>query len=397
MTAPERIRCLSVTPIFPGAERPEEGVFVLKRLSALPAHVDVEVVRARPWFPLIDRALAHLGPRARTERVAGLTVHDLRFFYTPRYGKQRDGARLARALLRFVRERGVPFDLLDGHFAYPTGHAAVRVAEELGLPSVVTLRGTMPAYLRDARRGPIVETLRRATKVIAVSSSLAEVARQAAGADLDVSVIGNGVDPELFGPGESVAARGRLGLPAHARILLTVGGMVPRKGAHRVIETLPALLTRHPDLLYLVVGGGGVEGDFEQELERRIDRLGVRPHVRLCGRVDPSVLADWYRAADLFVLATANEGWANVLQEALACGTPVVTTDVGGNAEVLGGPSHGLLVPFDDSGALERAIDAALATRWDRSAISAFGLGRDWRAVGREVAEVLAAALAVRR
>ena len=74
-------------------------------------------------------------------------------------------------------------------------------------------------------------------------------------------------------------------------------------------------------------------------------------------------------AADVFVLATRYEGWANVLLEAMACGLPVVTTRVGGNEEVVSSDQLGILVPFDDRQSLESALDDSLTRCWDRDAI----------------------------
>jgi teichuronic acid biosynthesis glycosyltransferase TuaC len=82
--------------------------------------------------------------------------------------------------------------------------------------------------------------------------------------------------------------------------------------------------------------------------------------------------------ADVFVLATRNEGWANVFLEAMACGLPVVTTDVGGNAEVVCRPELGILVPFEDPSALEHALAEALRRKWDRAAIVAYARANSW-------------------
>lgn len=343
----------------------------------------------RPWFPGIGLMKPHLGGGLRPqERRLEVEISDLRFPYVPGVFKTLDGPSLGRTLGRWIARSGQSFDLLDGHFAYPTGFGVVRAARALDLPSVVTLRGTMPGYLRDGRREPILETLRGATRMIAVSTSLAEAAREAAGADLDVRVIGNGVDTGLFRPGSAEEARRALGLQDRGPVLLTVGGLVPRKGVQRVIEALPTLRKKHADLVYLVVGGASAEGDFRATLEARVAELGLESVVRFEGPVAPERLPDYYRAADTFALATANEGWANVLQEALACGTPVVTTDVGGNREVVGGEERGRVIPFGDAAELQSALLESLETRWDREAIATWGMRRDWRHVGEEVAAV---------
>ncbi len=395
---PAPVRVLSITPVWPSVAAPEQGAFVRERLRRIGPPFRLRVVRARPWFPL-PVAPRSRGPRCLVELPDGEPpVVDLRFLSVPRVLKGLDGCLLHRALeaaLPRLAAGGGP-DLVDGHFAYPTGFAGVRLARRLGVPSLVTLRGTIVPYARDpARRRRIVEALQGATRIIAVASFLADVA-VSLGADRQrIRVIPNGVDADRFRPGDRGEARGRTRLPSDRRILLTVGGLVERKGAHRVVEVLPELARAFPDLLYVVVGGGGAEGNFEGALRRRIRELDVEDRVRLAGSVAPAELPDWYRAADAFVLATSNEGWANALQEALAAGLPVVTTDVGGNREVVPPGSGGYVVPFGDSRALRDALAEALSGAADRRAIAAFGGRRSWDAVAREVEAVMREALDV--
>ncbi len=385
---------LSLSTIFPSAVAPAQGVFIKERLKALQSLHVLEVWRCRPWCPGLRwlREEARRGFPSR-ETVDGLPVRDLRFPYVPGAFKTWDGVGLARTLSKALR--GSPFrpDLLDAHFAYPAGYAAVRVGKRLGLPSVITLRGTFPSYLRDGRKGRIREALLGATRVVAVSQSLADEARRLAGPDLDCRVIPNGIDTQLFRPGDSHEAAGRLSWSDRRPVLLTVGGLVPRKGAHRVVRVLPRVLERYPGLLYVLVGGGSVEGDFRRDLEAMVRDAGLQDHILFAGERPHGELPDFYRAADVFVLSTSNEGWANVLQESLACGTPVVTTDVGGNREVVGGEDCGLVVPFDDDDSLASAILEALDRSWDRGVIAERGRRLDWNDVAAKVSAVFEEAL----
>ena len=100
--------------------------------------------------------------------------------------------------------------------------------------------------------------------------------------------------------------------------------------------------------------------------------------VRFLGPMAADRLKEPLSAADVFVLATRNEGWANVLLEAMACGLPVVVTDVGGNREVVADPDLGVVIPFDDHQALVNAIAQALNKEWDREAIRAHAEANTW-------------------
>jgi glycosyltransferase involved in cell wall biosynthesis len=136
----------------------------------------------------------------------------------------------------------------------------------------------------------------------------------------------------------------------------------------------------HPDLHYLIVGGGSPEGNLEQALREQVAALGVDQRVHFLGPIAPDELKWPLSAADVFVLATRNEGWANVFLEAMACGLPVVATDVGGNAEVVCHAGLGEIVPFDDADALRQALARALSKDWDRQAIRAYAESNGWDA-----------------
>jgi glycosyltransferase involved in cell wall biosynthesis len=105
------------------------------------------------------------------------------------------------------------------------------------------------------------------------------------------------------------------------------------------------------------------KGDLTQFLKDMVARLGLGERVHFLGAIAPEALHKPLSASDVFVLSTANEGWANVFLEAMACGLPVVTTDVGGNAEVVCDESLGSITPFGDANALQSAI----AERWRAS------------------------------
>ena len=169
-----------------------------------------------------------------------------------------------------------------------------------------------------------------------------------------------------------------LGIPDDALVLISVGGLVERKGFHRVIDTIPSLLERFPTLRYLVVGGPSPEGDISAELRAQVGRLGLEHQVAFLGTIAPERLHVPLSAADVFVLATRNEGWANVFLEAMACGLPVVTTNVGGNAEIISAPSLGIVVPFGDRAKLEEGIGLALSSTWDRDAIISYAQSNEW-------------------
>lgn len=371
--------------LFPHAGQPNAGLFIRERMGRVGRNLPVVVVSPQPWFPL--QGLIRLfrpdyrPPAPRYEMQQGIEVYFPRFLAPPGLLRRLDGVSMALGslpLLWRLRRKG-RLNLIDAHFAYPNGYAAMLLGRWLGVPVTITLRGTEPGHVRcGALRNRVVAALQGAARIFSVSGSLRQLAVDLGVNEDKVRVVGNGVDLERFKPVARSEARHRLGLPVRAPILVSVGGLVERKGFHRVIECLPAMLEQYPELVYVVVGGPSPEGDMTGELKRQVGRLGLGEHVRFTGPMAPADLHLPLSAADVFVLATRNEGWANVFLEAMACGLPVVTTNVGGNAEVVCREGLGLLVPFGDTAALRQAIERALATAWDRQAIIAYARENTW-------------------
>lgn len=378
-------RLLVFSTLFPHPGQPHAGLFIRERMFRVARELPLTVVAPVPWFPgqsLLRRWRPHFRPDApRREVQAGIEVHHPRFLSVPGLGKRFDGVLLACSTwwcLRRLKSQQ-RFDLIDAHFAYPDGYAATLLGRWLDVPVTITLRGTEPRHLATPGIGPRVrKALSRAARIFAVSDSLRRLALAAGVPEVRTEVVGNGVDVAIFHPESREEARQELGLTMSDKVLITVGALVERKGFHRVIALMPALLRRHPNLHYLIVGGSSAEGDLRTTLEQQAHSLGVSGHVHFLGARAPGVLRWPLSAADVFVLPTRNEGWANVILEAMACGLPVVTTDVGGNREVVCAATLGTVIPFGDSEQLERALLDALARRWDSAGILAYAQAHQW-------------------
>lgn len=374
-----------VSSLFPSAVQPHAGLFIRERMFRVGRQLSMTVVAPIPWFPfqgLIRLWRPGFRPEPpRREIQDGIEILRPRFLSAPGVLKVFDGLSMALASLATVRrlKRVGRLDILDAHFGYPDGYAAGLLGRWLRVPVAVTLRGTEARHARTlGLRSLLRAALRRADRVFAVATALEQIALSLGVEKARVRVVGNGVDTQVFRPVSQREARKRLGIPDRARVLITVGGLVERKGFHRVIECLPEVRRRHPDLLYLIVGGASPEGDWSSRLRAQVAAQGLTECVRFLGALPPADLSLPLSAADVFVLATRNEGWANVLLEAMACGLPVVTTDVGGNAEVVCSPALGVLVPFGDRGALTGAIASALDREWDREAIVSYARQNGW-------------------
>lgn len=385
MVNPKTPRLVVFSTLFPHPGQVQAGLFIRERMFRVARVLPLTVVAPVPWFPLqglIRLWRPHFRPVApRHEIQQDIEVWHPRFFSVPGLFKSLDGFFLALGSLRtlFHLKKHLGFNLIDAHFGYPDGYAAILLGRWLKLPVTITLRGTEIRHARDpALRKRLVKALTHAARVFSVSESLKRLAVDLGIAEDKIQVVGNGVDTEKFFPIAKQQARDKLGLPLNAPVLISVGGLVERKGFHRVIDCLPGLLGAYPQLQYLIVGGASAEGDMRAELEAQVARLGLTEHVKFLGAMPPKELRLPLSAADVFVLATRNEGWANVFLEAMACGLPVVATDVGGNREVVCRDELGTIVPFGNQAALSTALAQALQRDWDRPRIIRYAEENGW-------------------
>jgi len=379
-------RLIVYSSLFPSDVSPTAGTFIRERMFRVAKRVPIVVVAPQAWSPF-DAAIRRWRPGFRTqaalrETIDGIDVFRPRWLSLPGVGKRFDGWLMAACTERCVRKIHAEFHAtaIDAHFLYPDGWAATRIARRLRLPVTVTIRGSKDQWLIGSpRERGLREAMERATKLFAVSQSLARNVAHALGVAVEkVQVVGNGVDTDCFAPVDRLEARRRLGLAADAKVLIGVANLIESKGFQRVIPLLPALRALYPGLVYLIVGADGAQGKLRPWLEALAREFGVSDIVRFCGAHPQKELRWFYGAADLFVLATEFEGWANVYLEAMACGLPVVTTRVGGNEEVVREPDTGVLVDWWNPQRFADAIEHGLEHPWDRGAIVDYARANAW-------------------
>lgn len=339
------IRVLVFSTLFPNAAQPNHGVFVENRLRHTLAlgELEAEVVAPVPIFPFSHPIFGRYAAFARAPRQEvrhGVEVWHPRYLAIPKVGVGVTPRLLYASALSMVRRlmaQGRRFDVIDAHYFYPDGVAAARLGRALKLPVVITGRGTDLTLIPDlpGPRSQIQWAASEASAMITVCDDLrTRLIELGAAADRTL-VLRNGVDLSLFAVGDREATRRTLNLTGFT--LLSVGALIPRKGHDLVIRALVDCA----DCTLLIAGGG----PLRSELEVLATRLGVDNRVRFLGEVPHAELPRLYGAADVMVLASAREGWANVLLEAMACGTPVLASNVNGTSEVVRAPEAGMLLP----------------------------------------------------
>jgi teichuronic acid biosynthesis glycosyltransferase TuaC len=247
-----------------------------------------------------------------------------------------------------------------GH-PYLTSLIAAKLAKRYSKPFVLTQHNTFIEYdsifdsierLNDLAIGK--ETLKEADKIIAVSNATKDYVLSLGAKPEKVKVLHNGVDLVKFRPlaGKRDEIRRKLGISKDAVVVLTVRRLVYKNGIDTLIETANIAVKKNLKIIFLVVGKGP---DFNN-VQLRIEQLGIEKNFRLTGFVKDEDLPFYYNAADFFVLPSkSGEGLPLVALEAMACGLPVIATNVGGIREILM-KDYGKLLPPNNPELLAKAI-----------------------------------------
>ncbi len=366
------MKLLTVTNLYPDNENPRHGVFVEERLKHIleDQSVAAEVLALRPGG----------GNGIRSEVRNGVRVHYLPVptlplvtnWIDPFLWQHRAKPVAAEILRRFGSSL-----IIDAHFLYPDGAAAVILGQRLGVPVVLTARGSDV----NVKCGNLIirQWVRwacgRSAAVITVSEALKKGLVDIGIERQKITVLRNGVDLDKFTPKagglEPDVKDGRLAM-------LSVGHLLEDKGHHFAIEALADI--KEADLT--IVG----EGPYEASLRKLAKSTGVADRVTFRGNVPHNDMAAMYQSADVTLLVSAREGMPNVVLESIACGTRVVASDVGGIREVVTTPKAGLLVTTRSTGELVKAVrtlQSLACTREETRAYAVENLG--WaRVVGSQ-------------
>ena len=293
----------------------------------------------------------------------------LRYFSLPgNFGLPTAGAFLFARMVSRLRElhREQRIDLIHAHGPLPCGHAAMLLNEELGIPFVVSVHvlDVFSAVHAGRRSGQWCRLIsqrayRTSRRVICISERVRERLLEQMGRSCRTSVTYNGVDPELFSPGDERASDDPL--------ILCVGNLLPIKGHELLIRAVASLAAEFPALSLDVVGGGPEQPRL-QALSRE---LLVAERVRFLGRQSRRQVALAMRQCTLFALPSRYEGLGCVYLEAMSAGKPVIGCRGQGIAEIIQHGSNGFLVGPDNERELTLAIAMLLRDEPRRRSLGA--------------------------
>jgi teichuronic acid biosynthesis glycosyltransferase TuaC len=342
------MRLLFISNLFPDTDQPWRGldnVTLLHAMRGQRPEADIRVLCLRPGHGFWKGSHCGLKPRPGDEvfqPIYGWAP------YVPKFGGMNDRlfAMAVRRALAKLPPSWKP-DALLVPWLFPDGCGVNRVHELAGVPMVSVAQGSdVHQYLALATRRRAILSLAKRARIITRSEDLRQRLLRA-GADAgQVRTVYNGVDTEMFYPGETLEARLSLNLPKDGKLLLFVGNFLPVKGLDLLIKAT-ALAAREMSVpLRLVMIGSG---PLQQELATLAKQEGLPEDALIwAGRRPPAEVAQFMRCSDAVCLSSHNEGVPNVLLESLASGRAFVTTDVGGISEILdsvpGGSGRGGLV-----------------------------------------------------
>ena len=354
-------RVLFISNLYPNPLRPTMGAFNQQQISALSKHCSVDVISPVPWTMLRGRGITRC---RQDERVH---VYHPTYFYVPRMWRHWYGWffywsiwRQATRLLDTGR-----YDLIYASWLYPDAWAASKLAARYGLPLVVKVHGSDVNKLEPgaAVTESSMEVVNHAEKTVCVSAALKSRLIALGAPEQKLELLYNGINRDIFFPGDKAAIRNQLGVGADEFVVLFVGNLKKEKGIGELVAAYAALEKGTRIRSRLVVIGSGPDRAFAHEL---VAMKGCSGSVSFLGVQPLEVIARWMNAASVLCLPSYMEGVPNVVLEALSCNTRVVATRVGGIPELDNGSGMITLVePRQESELLQALLDCSRLPQQD--------------------------------
>ena len=391
-TTSRQLRIAIVTPMLPVPHDQTRGRYIHETARSLAKLAEVKVFFQSLRYPRIPGMTPRsfiAGGVDENYQLPGLVVDAFNYPAIPVISRGLNGLVSSWALKSRVRD--FQPDIILAYWVYPDGFAALRVARGLGIPCVVGALGS-DIHVRDGLNTLLTRyTIHGADALLTVSEAMRQTAIHSFGADPGkVHTVVNGFNTSVFGPRDQSVARKALGVGADEQVVVYVGRFVEAKGMNELVAAARQLAQSNPRFRLALVG----DGVMRAELQASLHAHGLASLTYLPGGLAPEAVAQWICASDVLTLPSWSEGYPNVVVEALACGRPVVATDVGGTNEIVT-PDNGILIRPKDSAALGSALAGALARTWDHAAIAA-AMSRTWDDVAVETERVCASLVGAR-
>ncbi|HCL00652.1 MAG TPA: hypothetical protein DHW42_11185 [Candidatus Marinimicrobia bacterium] len=360
------MKILLFTDLFPTHQNPNHGIFIFQWAYHIAQKIDMTVYQA-VWEdksnPVTEETLEGFCNAFSKDPLPFRWIQrSIKYFPIDRIW-----IRNIQFLRKIKKEKNIKiadYDVIIGQMGCPGGYVATKIAKYYNKPSIVGLRGSdVTRYLKTFVLGKIaLWTYRNCTKIVTVSEDLKKRIIRKGINENKIHVIKNGINP-IFRILDKETSRKALQLP-NTKIILFIGHLIKTKGIDYLIEALTNFDKNINFKLYLIGSGEEKENFIQIIKEKNLSEVAD-----FVGSVNHSELVYWYNAADVLCLPSLREGIPNVILEALACGTPVVATDISNNSDIIN-KSNGILVEPKNSIQLASALKKVLSNTWDRTEIS---------------------------
>ena len=355
---------LVISSLYPSLNNPLSGIFVRSQVQGLvkggvKARVLAPVPLAPFPLPLFSKRWKGFRASPQYDVVDGIAVHYPRYLSLPRnWLFERSGEWMYRGMRELVSEiaNEFPLDLIHAHVALPAGYAAMRAAEDLKVPFVVTIHGgdlQRTIHLNQACKKAIGKVINNSMAVILVSNKLKRIAEEQFDAGSRFKVIPNGIDPDYM---NQFSYRQNVAGSSH-KTILSVSNLFPTKGIDLNLQAVQRLVEHHPDLKYQIIGSGPEQG----YLKHLVKELDISNQVEFLGQLPHDQVMNLMAECDIFSLPSWQEGFGIVYLEAMAHGKPVIGCQGEGIEDFVVDGETGYLVKPKDVDDLVRVLDDLLA------------------------------------
>lgn len=371
---------LVLTTLYPNNVQHRHGIFIENRVKELVKRypdAKVKVVAPVPYFPswLPINGYKHYSGVLQQEMRSGVDVFHPKYLVIPKIGMNFTPYFLYKtclASIEKIQEEGFSIDVIDSHYFYPDGVVASWIGKKLNIPVMVTARGSDINVIPDnpIAKKRIVKALTNIQASAAVSKALADEMVKLAPLAKPPVVLRNGVDLSFFHP-NTRKPQLPFSIESDESLILSVGNLIELKGHHFVIDALVLL----PHIKLIIIG----DGMLKAKLQQQVITLNLTDRVHFTGNIQQHELPGYYARADALVLASSREGMPNVLLEAIACGTPVIATNVGGSKEIIDSPEVGELLSDRSSDSIVKALKSVLSKELNNEEIRFFSEHYGWQ------------------
>ena len=377
----KKIKVIIISSQFPNIKEPQRGLYTLQIIQQMKRLCELQVISPLPWVPNIVffRKLKKCDnficvPKFKNH--GGINVFYPRYFMIPKIWGPFLSVSVFFAifgLLKKLKNKN-KVDAINVHWLYPEGVSAALAASILKIPIVLSALGSDVNLFKKflLRRIQIKWALSVAESITSVTDALKEEIVKLGLPASKIETVPNGIDRKKFFIRPKDKARNALGLKNDFKLILFVGSFdrfVGRrctiKGAEHLIEAIYIMKKNYPGNFRLALIG---EGPLREKIKKAAIKLGLSDTALFFGTRPHEEIALWMNACDVLVRPTLIEGMPNVVMEALACGKPVVGSNIGGLVKIINS-KNGILVEPANSNSIANGLKEALMKRWDEREI----------------------------